>query len=152
MIQKYEEKYRVAYKSIMELIITNFENRNNNEDNHEAIKVEQIKLSPEQIYELSLDNQFFNDLYDTINELLTPNGQTLDDFQNLIQVYFPSSLVDYDKMKVTQLKQEIIDGKGKQQELLTQILANAGDKNKEYVDQLLSKFGLDVEGLLFKCD
>ena len=152
MIQKYEEKYRVAYKSIMELIITNFENRNNNEEHHEAIKVEQIKLSPEQIYELSLDNQFFNDLYDTINELLTPNGQTLDDFQNLIQVYFPSSLVDYDKMKVTQLKQEIIDGKGKQQELLTQILANAGDKDKEYVDQLLSKFGLDVEGLLFRCD
>jgi hypothetical protein len=74
MIQKYEEKYRVAYKSIMELIITNFENRNNNEDNQDAIKVEQIKLSPEQIYELSLDNQFFNDLYDTINELLTPNG------------------------------------------------------------------------------
>lgn len=55
-------------------------------------------------------------------------------------------------MKVTQLKQEIIDGKGKQQELLTQILANAGNKDKEYVDQLLSKFGLDVEGLLFRCD
>jgi hypothetical protein len=34
-------------------------------------------------------------------------------------VYFPSSLVDYDKMKVTQLKQEIIEGKDKQQELLT---------------------------------
>ena len=101
---------------------------------------------------MSLDNQFFNDLHDTINELLTPNGQTLDDFQNLIQVYFPSSLVDYDKMKVTQLKQEIIDGKGKQQELLSQILANAENNNKQYVDQLLSKFGLDVEGLLFRCD
>lgn len=74
MIQKYEEKYRVAYKSIMELIITNFENRNNTEENHEAIKVEQIRLSSDQIHELSLDNQFFNDLYDTINELLTLNG------------------------------------------------------------------------------
>ena len=30
-IQKFEEKYRIAYKSIMELIITNFENKNNAE-------------------------------------------------------------------------------------------------------------------------
>ena len=87
---------------------------------------------------------------------MTPIGQTLDDFQNLIQVNFPSSLIDYDKMKETQLKKEILEGKDKQQELLQQILANAGNAtvqtNKQYVEDILGKYGLDIKGLLFQCD
>ena len=83
----------------MELIITNFENRNSQGEKQEAIKVEQINLTHEELNDICDNNQFFWDLYHTINELLGPDGQTLDDFQNLIQVYFPSSLIDYDKMK-----------------------------------------------------
>jgi hypothetical protein len=74
LIQKFEEKYRVAYKSIMELIITNFESRNNIDGKHEAIKVEQINLSTEELNDICNDNHFFWDLYHTINELLSPNG------------------------------------------------------------------------------
>lgn len=40
LVQKYEEKYRLAYKQIMELIISNFESKNTQGLDESLLKIE----------------------------------------------------------------------------------------------------------------
>lgn len=47
-IQVYEDKYRIAYKTIMELIISNFETKNYDSGFQQSV-VEQLKIEPAQL-------------------------------------------------------------------------------------------------------
>lgn len=76
-----EESYRIAYKTLMELIIGIFEESNcmNGLD-----KIEPLEIESEQLSFICSENIFFRELYSMLNALITPTGCTLKEFQDKV--------------------------------------------------------------------
>ena len=66
---------------------------------------------------------FFVELYNIINNLIGDDGQTLEDFLEIIEQKFPAKLEDFEKLK-----------------------------NETTIYDVLATYGLDIEGLLFHSD
>lgn len=70
-----EEKFSISYKSLMQLIINQFENSSKMFESTELKdKVYQIQIPPNKLEQISQENEFFLYLYKSINELITENG------------------------------------------------------------------------------
>ena len=114
-IGELEEKFSISYKSLMQLIINQFENSSKMFEQSQDLKdkVHQIQIDPAKLIQISQENEFFLYLYQSINDLITENGQTPEAFQDLIQKQFPCRLSDFSDneamkalIKVQQLQQE----------------------------------------------
>jgi len=108
-------------------------------------------------------NLFFNELYGTVNELIGAEGRTLNDLQELIKVKFPSTFTEYDNMKLDELQNEILQGRGEQENLLKQIMLMKNGQTDEQpkptsneeskpINDILAEYGLNLESLMFNCN
>lgn len=70
--------------------------------------------------QISQENMFFLELYNTINELIGDQGQTLDDFLVQIEKKFPAKLQKFETIR-----------------------------QERSIYDVLASYGLDIEGLLF---
>lgn len=75
-----EQKYKVAYNSLMQLILNQYQNENNTtndinfDEKLQNAKVSQIKIEEAQLNQIVQENEFFLHLYKEINEIITPQG------------------------------------------------------------------------------
>ena len=84
---------------------------------------------------MNSENLFFIELYTTINTLIGSEGRTLNELQGLISIHFPSTFTEYDNMKLNQLHNEILEGRGEQENLLKQIMEIKNNKVVEKEEQ-----------------
>jgi len=57
--------------------------------------IKQVALSPDQIEQISLKHCFFGCILEVVNYLITSNGVTEEEFQELLEKKFPMSLPQF---------------------------------------------------------
>lgn len=104
--------------------------------------------------QISQENMFFLELYNTINELIGDQGQTLDDFLVQIEKKFPAKLQKFETIRQERSIYDVLASYGldiegllftSEPQVQQMIIGNLGHQHKQELQEEIQKFYYEIE-------